>query len=92
MFAAWSSRFRETARLINADPVSLIELGAKLDGIFQTRAVHLAYVTAETDVAFGDVAAVRGKPPGSLIPAIHSLSDNGHEVALSETGFSHSAA
>lgn len=43
---------------INVDPVKRTELGAKLDDIFRTRAVRLAYVTAESDVAFGEVASV----------------------------------
>jgi biopolymer transport protein ExbD len=43
---------------INVDPVSRSELGNRLDGIFRTRAVRLAYVTAEPNVPFGKVAAV----------------------------------
>ena len=43
---------------INVDPVKRADFGAKLDEIFRTRAVHLAYVTAESDVAFGEVASV----------------------------------
>jgi biopolymer transport protein ExbD len=43
---------------INVDPVSRSELGGKLDDIFRTRAVRLAYVTAEPAVPFGEVAGV----------------------------------
>src|SRR5437773_5874018 len=43
---------------INVDPVKRAELGAKLDDIFRTRAVRLAYVTAESDVPFSEVAGV----------------------------------
>jgi biopolymer transport protein ExbD len=43
---------------INVDPVKRADLGARLDDIFRTRAVRLAYVTAESNVAFGEVASV----------------------------------
>jgi biopolymer transport protein ExbD len=49
---------RDASIKINVDPVSRSELGRKLDDIFRTRAVHLAYITAESDVAFGHVTAV----------------------------------
>jgi biopolymer transport protein ExbD len=43
---------------INVDPVHRTELGEKLDDIFRTRAARLAYVTADSDVAFSEVAGV----------------------------------
>lgn len=43
---------------INVDHVERAELGAKLDDIFRTRAIRLAYIAAESDVAFGEIARV----------------------------------
>jgi biopolymer transport protein ExbD len=43
---------------INVDSIRRAELGEKLDHVFRTRAFRFAYVTAESDVAFGEVVEV----------------------------------
>jgi hypothetical protein len=42
----------------NAEPVGLTELGDKLDMIFRTRAIRVAFVTADSHVPFGGVVRV----------------------------------
>jgi biopolymer transport protein ExbD len=43
---------------VDAESIRRAELGEKLDNIFRTRAMRFAYVTAESDVPFGEVVEV----------------------------------
>jgi biopolymer transport protein ExbD len=43
---------------MNVDPVESSELGDRLEEIFRTRAVRLAYVTAEPGLSFAEVVKV----------------------------------
>lgn len=55
---------------INQDPVSLAELGPRLEDIFKTRNERVMFVRGDPDVVFGDVAQVIDIAKGAGIDKI----------------------
>ena len=58
------------ALLINQDPVTKDQLGARLTDIFKTRAERVMFVKGDPDILFGDVAEVIDIAKGAQIDKI----------------------
>lgn len=68
---------QEDGRLmINQDPVTLPELGARLTDIFRTRADRTMFVRGDPEVLFADVAQVIDIAKGALVDKIGLITAN----------------
>ena len=56
--------------MINQDPVTKDQLGARLTDIFKTRAERVMFVKGDPEIMFGDVAEVIDIAKGALIDKI----------------------